>query len=1416
MSATVNVTIDLKLWVLVWDGLTETYRITFNGSDVQPGFGTHILTIQTTQIGYENQVDITHNLTLREEPSGIMIDWTNTNDITYIETTMLSVNYTMSNGSAVTGAEINVTIDSYTWNLTWNGVSELYEIQFNGTDSIPGFGVHSLTISAWKFGFQNWSDTTQTFTMSEEPTTLEILWENGNNITFVQSTVLMLSATVNVTIDLKLWVLVWDGLTETYQIVFNGSDTLPGFGTHDLIIRSEQTGYEGRLNSTWNITLREEPTNILITWSNSNNITYFEHTVLSINYTMSNWTVIPESIVNVTIGGNVWPLIWSLGDEVYQIQFNGSDIPPGIGTHNLTIQAWKYGFEEQANTSQKLTLPVVPTIIQIQWSNGNNITTVENTILSVNYTMYNETVIPSAEVNATIGVNTWTLTWNNSTKVYEVTFTGVDNPPGYGTHSISIQAWKVDFEDQSDSTQVLTLLEEPTSMQILWSNGNNITFVEQTTLRVRYLMSNGSAIQGASVIATIGVNVWMANWQAVSQEYQIVFSGSDNPPGLGNHSLLVQAFANGFVYASNNSEILTLTEETTNIRYTWALPKLNNISYLENTTLFVSYEMSNGTPIQNAVVNVTIGDTTWHMAWNGANETYEVQFFGNDDPPGFGTHNVTLKASKFGFVSVVDTTEELTIRVEDASLPFTWSNTNTITFLNDSTISVAYLLRDGTPIIGAMVNVTIGIVVWNAILNVSDGTYYVIFNGTDDPPGFGNHSLTISAWKLNYQGQVNSSSLIINKENTSVSLAWSNGNDITYVQFTTLNVTYTMSNGTSIPGATVNVTIGSDTWTLQWTGAAYEIQFNGSDSIPGLGMHGLTVRAEKFGYEGKTNSSQTLSIAGELGAIKSEWITIGNITFVESTILQVNYTMSNGTAIPSATVNVTISGTTWNLTWHAASETYRIVFYGDDNPPGINTHSPLIQAWRFGFDYVIDSSMTLVIRKEPTSLIPTWFASQQNDISYFEHTYLFVDYLMSNGTMISGAIVNVTIGSDIWLLKWNATEGAYAIRFNGSDLSPGLGTHDLVIQASTFGYSYAANSSQKLTLRPDPTTVEVTWLSGNNITFIEHSTLLVNYRMSNGSDITGAQLNVSISSVLWPLTWNFTANAYSVVFNGTDNPPGLGIHSLTILASKTYFADQLTITSLTIRTDDTSVDSSWMVFDTEYLTSVPLSLNLSSSDDEFVISANVTIEVLGVYVPTINQGNGTYSAILGPLLNIGVHTVNVTFSGFWFNTVSVFLTLNVSQKDTIPLDSVTSISSSVIYYDETTLIEFSYQMLNGSIVPGGTSRAHVNGIEEIAVWNTDHWELVLSGSSLGLGLHDVMINVSAYGYTSTTYEFQITVNSIPTLLEVQGRYWLYVNDTSQLRITFRDARTNDPIVADSVRISYPEYWPTLWCGSIRV
>ncbi|MHA2300663.1 MAG: hypothetical protein ACXACD_06895, partial [Candidatus Thorarchaeota archaeon] len=1285
-GAIVNVTIVSDTWNLFWHAASETYRIEFNGSDVPPGFGTHTLTILAWKFGYQERSNTNQELTLRIQPTAFQVSWSNTETISYVNHTILSFNYTMTNGPAVLGATVNVTIGLNTWNLTWNGLTKTYQYRFNGDDEPPGLGVHGTVIQAWRFGYAAQLDNTQTLTILKEFTTIFSLWNPDNDVTYIESTTLSVTywmnngtaipgATVNVTIGTDTWPMLWNAGDKNYQIQFNGTDNPPGFALHSLFIEAGKKGYIARNVTSQTLTLRIDPTSTVIQWSNGNNLGYFDQTVLSLNYRMSSGSTIIGAIVNVTIGGTVWPMNWNSTSGLYEVSFNGSDVPPGIGTHNLTIQAWKYGFEEQEDTSQMLTLPVIPTIIQIRWSNGNNITFVENTILSVNYTMFNGTAISGAEVNATIGGDTWTLNWNSSTWIYEVRFTGGDNPPGYGPHSISIQAWRVDFADQSDNTQELTLREEPTSLEILWSNGNNITFVEQTTLRVRYLMSNGTAVQGAIVTVTIGVTVWMANWQAGSQEYQLVFSGSDDPPGLGVHSLLVQAFATGFVYASNNTETLTLTEESTNIQYTWSLPKLNNISYLEFTTLSVTYEMSDDTPIPDAIVNVTIGSTTWHMAWNGADETYEVQFFGNDDPPGFGTHNVTLKASKFGFVSVVDTTEELTIRVEDASLAFAWSNTNTITFVNDSTISVAYLLRDETPIVGATVNVTIGSDVWTAIWNVSDGTYHVIFNGTDNPPGFGTHSITISAWKLNYQGQVDSSSLTINKENTSISFAWSNGNDITYFQYTTLNVTYAMNNGTSIPGATVNVTIGSDTWMLQWDGLGevYTIQFNGSDSKPGLGMHGLTICAEKFGYNSQVDAFQTLAISGELGAIKSEWISTGNITFIDSTVLQVNYTMSNGTAIPSATVNVTIGGTTWDLVWHIASKTYRVTFYGDDDPPGIGIHSPWIQAWRNGFDYVQDSSLTLILRKEPTSLSPSWYASKQDNISYFDYTYLFVDYLMSNGSIVTGATLNVTIGFDLWPLIWNSTEGAYAIRFNGSDLPPGLGTHVLFIQASHFGYVDATDNSQTLTLRPDPATVSVSWVSGNNFTFIEHSTLLVNYRMSNGSDILGAQLNVTIGSYSWPLVWTSTANAYSVVFNGTDDPPGLGIHSLTILASKTYFVDQIAISSVTIRTDPTTLLPSWSSETIDWTQTVNFSVSYRDSTGTLITGATQLVVRINGTQYALQGTNGTYWIEFDNTFGLGYHSIDVNVSKFGYDYAFITsIHFNILLPVNLIFDSIAS------------------------------------------------------------------------------------------------------------------------------------------------
>jgi hypothetical protein len=103
-----------------------------------------------------------------------------------------------------------------------------------------------------------------------------------------------------------------------------------------------------------------------------------------------------------------------------------------------------------------------------------------------------------------------------------------------------------------------------------------------------------------------------------------------------------------------------------------------------------------------------------------------------------------------------------------------------------------------------------------------------------------------------------------------------------------------------------------------------------------------------------------------------------------------------------------------------------------------------------------------VILEEPATITATWLTALQNNISYFEYTLLSVRYRMNNGTDLPGSIVNVTIGINMWELIWNSTEGAYIIRFNGSDSPPGLGVHSLIIRAWKHGYQGVTDTNQML------------------------------------------------------------------------------------------------------------------------------------------------------------------------------------------------------------------------------------------------------------------------------------------------------------------------------------------------------------------
>ncbi|MHA1963784.1 MAG: hypothetical protein ACW97G_04295 [Candidatus Thorarchaeota archaeon] len=1375
-GATVTATIGVDVWDLTWNESSKVYEVTFRGDDDPPGLGVHPLTIDASKTGFVSRSDDTETLTIDIESTSMELEWWLSDTISYVGQTVLYANFTMSNGSAVVGAFVTVAIGTTNKTFEWNAISEVYHVILSGSDPGYSLGAHSVTVQATLFGYEPKTDSTQTLTVLEESTTVTPSWNPDNNITDFETTTLSVrydmsngtaipGAIVNITIGTDVWILVWDADSKAYEYTFTGTDNPPGHGTHSIEVRTSKYGYESIIDSTQQITLRLEDTIISFEWDPSDTITYVEETKIRIFYQMTNGTPVLGATVNITRGPMTWDAVWNGTSQAYEYSWLGSDDPPGLASHLLLIKAWKANYVGIVDISQTLTLNEEPTLIFVSWSNSNNITYVQSTTLRVNYTTSSGVAILGALVDVTIGTDNWILSWNATSKFYEKTFSGADSPPGLETHSLSIRGWQFGYETTIDATETLTLREEPTTLTPSWSPGNTITYVGSTTLSVRYETSNEDPISGANVNVTIGTDVWILSWNPVSEVYEYTFSGSEDPPGLGTHSLTIQASNWGYQYASNSLESLTINEDPTSLVISWS--NTDNITFVFETTLSVRYLMGDTNNITGAILNVTINGNLWSLDWNESSNAYEVTIRGDDDPPGYGTHSVEIRASKFGFVSIVDTTQEFTIRLEDTSVSFVWVSSSTITYTEQAKIRISYVMSNETPIVGATVNVTIGIDTWTAIWNDTDNVYEYTWFGTDDPPGLGTHLLLVQAWKINYAAILNTSQVLtIHEEPTVIQAYWTAGNAITFVQSTTLQVNYTASDGSTILGASVDVTIWTDNWVLVWNASSqlYEITFSGSDDPPGLGTHGLSIRGIQFGYETTVDSTTTLVISGELGSISSELLEGSTISFIGYTTLAVNYTMSNGTAIPLATVNVTIGGTLWNLTWHPTSETYRIQFNGTDSPPGFGTHNLIVSAWRAGFDGVSDSTQFLTIEEEVTSLDIYWGAPNFNNVTYFDYTYLFAEYKMNNGTVIQGANVNVTIASTTWTLEWNATQVAYSLRFNGSDTPPGLGTHDLVFEADKFGFEHRVVSDITLILSKDPTTLGVFWVGGNDITYVEYTTLSVTYKMSNGSDIQGATVNATIGGTTWVLSWNVSAGAYQVQFTGDQDPPGLDSFTVLIQASAEVFAAQSDSTSLIIQAESTTATQSWSLYSIDWTESVIFSVDFKDSYGNLIEDSTTKSVYINGTEYLLLGTNGTYWIEFNNTFDLGLHNVWANFSKFGYDSATVLsITFTISKAPT----ALTIIWSSPVidYLGQADLTVDYYYVGSGISVPptGVLANITIDGAVTIPLTLQGNlWVANLTGISLDLGAHNIEIHAWVYGYEYSETLEVVTVNEVST------------------------------------------------------
>lgn len=222
--------------------------------------GTYQLFVYAQGYGLENQ-SLTLTVNLVYQTQTLNVEWSPTNDISYLNTTKLSITYRIMDGTNVTDAWVNVTFQGSTYDMAWDALSQTYWIELTGENFTGVPGTFNLNVSAWKNGYEVQVDDTITITIGSQtgeyfdalynPSTLNISYIETLfiQVTYEYNSLPINSSTsVEVTFNSSSPVaLVYNPSSTKWEVTLQGSDY---FGTWTINVTATASGYTTRFNST--------------------------------------------------------------------------------------------------------------------------------------------------------------------------------------------------------------------------------------------------------------------------------------------------------------------------------------------------------------------------------------------------------------------------------------------------------------------------------------------------------------------------------------------------------------------------------------------------------------------------------------------------------------------------------------------------------------------------------------------------------------------------------------------------------------------------------------------------------------------------------------------------------------------------------------------------------------------------------------------------------------------------------------------------------------------------------------------------------------------------------------------------------------------------------------------------------------
>ena len=381
-------------------------------------------------------------------------------------------------------------------------------------------------------------------------------------------------------------------------------------------------------------------------------------------------------------------------------------------------------------------------------------------------------------------------------------------------------------------------------------------------------------------------------------------------------------------------------------------------------------------------------------------------------------------------------------------LNWSWSPGSSITYLQNTNLTVSYKELGGPNILDASVNVTFEAQTYSLAWDDNRKVYWIGLHGSDFTEIPGTISLNISAWKAGYASQYNDTLTISIAVETDVqfSVTWNPANrTIAFIEDITISVTYDYNSG-PISGASVRIEfIGYQTVYMIYntTTEQWEVRLSGSEY---LGNTSLTIWANRTGYETKSNFA-TLYVLEDIPSLTSSWAASSHTTdYATDAPLTITVEDSTGSPIVDANLTITVNG---------VDTTYLPGDYTNDiSPPqtaGVYTVN--VTMVRYGYT---TTTIFLTLTVRATTEIAVNTLSHEYEQWNLNVTVTYSDSVHS--TPITGAIVTMTLDGVDYTLVYSA--GSYVIEIV-LDVAPGVYTLSV---SATAPLANSASDSVQLTV----------------------------------------------------------------------------------------------------------------------------------------------------------------------------------------------------------------------------------------------------------------------------------------------------------------------------------------------------------------